>query len=57
MINYPLVFGIVGVLGFIIAIIAEVDIFRHRRDHERRRHNRRASDRRCDCLDGDAKTS
>ena len=43
--DYRLVFEVLGMLGLIIAIIAEIDISRHRRDHDRRERVRRADDR------------
>lgn len=44
MTDYRLVFEILGVIGLVIAVIAEIDISRHRRDHDRRQKARREGD-------------
>ena len=43
--DYHVVFYVIGVLGLIVAVIAEIDISRHRRNHERRSVARRETDR------------
>lgn len=54
--EFHFMFEILGVLGLIMAIFAEVDIFRHRMDHARRRKCRRSTDR-CGFLDDGPKKS
>ena len=45
MTDYRLLFELIGVLGLVVAVIAEIDISRHRLDHERRYRSRRSTDR------------
>ena len=42
---YRLVFELLGIVGLVVAIAAEIDISRHRRDHERRESVRRSEGR------------
>lgn len=42
--DFRFVFEVLGVLGFLVAVLAEIDISMHRRDHERRSRTRRSAD-------------
>lgn len=53
MTEFTWLFEAIGVIGLLVAILAEIDISRHRKEHERRERVRRATDRRCDCLTKD----